>query len=471
MSKDSNKNLEDFFRNSLKDYSENPSNDLWDRIEENIPAKPSRKVRPAYLLIALLFLLTVGFGYEYFQFKNQMLSVNETVNLQKQELDELKSELEGVKEELNTGVQSTENEVETSAQLNDKLAENSIPKNTNDLVVSDQVNKASRSTSPTYQKENRIIVAASEDETNVQLNSNQSGTEIINSSIENETVIALNGLESKSIVVDYQMDRVLPLLPVTNTKKGKAVSVELYASALKTFPNSTKTSDSQVKVDNWQLSSDFGALFNLGLGSNWDVQIGVGYNRMVINDAFTTELIYARDEFDQGRDAYISSYSYSVDTPAGKMEINSSISNRKVNDGRDLEEGDPFNIELQYQDEIHYFQVPVFVRYKMGSGKYRFTMKGGFIQKFLLDERIKLNSANPEFDRLESDMTAILGDQTSASTTSVDALFGAGVEFRMSLKNSIHLQSTFSYSLQEIYPGMKPYSVGLQLGFQHQLGR
>ena len=51
------------------------------------------------VIVSPVFLLTLGFGYEYLQFKNQMLSVSETVNLQKQELDELKIELEEVKEE------------------------------------------------------------------------------------------------------------------------------------------------------------------------------------------------------------------------------------------------------------------------------------------------------------------------------------------------------------------------------------
>lgn len=470
MSKDSNKNLEDFFRNSLKDYSANPSNDLWDRIEENIPPKPSRKLRPAYILLALLFLLTLGFGYEYFQFKNQMLSVNETVTLQKQELDELKIQLDIVKEELHSSLQTTDNEVVGDDSGTEINVQQGILKGNEFLIHSNPILTNSGSSNPISKVGNKSVITLTEENKN-QIKTVQIDAEIGNFSIGVEPEMSLDYLPTKPMIAESEENKILPLLAVVNEKKSKALSIELYTSVLKTFPNSIKTSGSQAKVKNWQLSSDFGALFNLGLSSKWDVQIGVGYNRMVINDAFSAELIYARDELDQGRGTYISSYSYTIDTPAGEMQINSSLSNRRVNDGRDLEEGDPFNLDLQYQDEIHYFQVPVFVRYKIGHGKYRFTLKGGFIQKFLLAESIKLSSVNPEFDRLENDMTAILGDQTSASTTSVDALFGAGAEFRLSLKNSIHLQSTFSYSLQEIYPGMKPYSVGLQLGFQHQLGK
>ena len=130
-----------------------------------------------------------------------------------------------------------------------------------------------------------------------------------------------------------------------------------------------------------------------------------------------------------------------------------------------------FNWNLQYNDEISYFQVPLFIRYKVGKGKYRFTLKSGFIQKFLINEKIEVSSVNPEFDRLENSMSNITINQKSASSISVDVLFGAGAEYRLSLRNSIHLQSAFSYSLQEIYPGLKPFSVGLQLGLQHKIGR
>ena len=467
MSKDSNKNLEDFFRNSLKNYNAEPSNDLWDRIEDNIPAKPSKKVRPAYILLALLLLLTIGFGYEYFQFKNQMLSVNETVATQTQELNELKTQLETVKEQLQSTLQSAENELvikenelavgsSYSDSKNNKVTETStpaigIPSNSNPILTTDD--------------QSGIIEIA--DNIN-QLAVVEIDPEIGEPLIDFEPIKLLDFITDKPVEAEFNTDKKLPLLAIPK-KKGKELSVELYTSVLKTFPNSAKTTESQSSINNWKPSYDFGALFNLGLNKKWDVQIGVGYSKMVITDAISTELIYAREELDQSRGIYTSFYSYTVNTPSGEMIVNTSLANQRINDGRDVEEGDPFTLDLQYQDEIQYFQLPVFVRYKLGKGRYRFTMKGGIVQKFLLEEKIKLNAVNPEFDRLQNDMTQILSDQTSALTTSTDVLFGAGAEFRMSLKNSLHLQSVFSYSLQEIYPGMQPISVGLQLGFQHKL--
>ena len=467
MSKDSNKNLEDFFRNSLKNYQAEPSNDLWDRIEENIPAKPSRKVRPAYILLALLLLLTIGFGYEYLQFKNQMLSVNETVVAQSQELNELKSQLETVKEQLNTSLQSTEKEaVANESELGGDLAQSSStdsnPIKSATPIIGTNVNS-------------NAITTADDDEKKVDVKAtdNQTVTTQIKSETENFStdfgqIETIEFLAEKPVEINCSKEQKLPLLDLP-VKKGKQLSLEVYSSILNTFPNSTKTDAGQSNLKGWKPSFDLGTLFNLGLNDRWDVQIGVGYSKMVITDAISTDLIYAREELDQSRGIYTSFYSYTVNTPAGDIIVNTSLANQRINDGRDVEEGDPFTLDLQYQDEIQYFQLPVYVRYKMGKGRYRFTMKGGFIQKFLLEEKIKLNAVNPEFDRLQNDMTQILGNQNSVRTTSIDALFGAGAEFRLSLKNSFHLQSTFSYSLQEIYPGMKPFSVGLQLGFQHKL--
>ncbi len=462
MSKDSNKNnLEDFFRNSLKNYSENPSNDLWDRIEENIPPKPSRRLKPAYALLALLLLLTLGFGYEYFQFKNQLVTVNETVNAQKEELDDLKNQLEIVKEQIKTTLQPSNDEKFTKAAIQPsypKKSENSTLSENTSLNKDAVVFNAESDKRTTEQTKSKEIVAESE-------------STFENSNISDEAINALNFITVKPIVAEYAIYKELPLLAVPK-KKDKSFSLEAYTTVSKTFPNNSAKTDNQSKAKNRQLSFDYGGLFNLGLNRNWDIQIGVGFNRMVINDAVYADLIYARDEPDPSRDGtYTSLYSYTVNTPAGEMIVNTLLSNQRINDGRDLKEGDPFQLELQYQNEISYFQVPLFVRYKIGKGKYRFTLKSGFIQKFLLNEKIKLSSVNPEFDRLENDMSTISNNQTSASTTSVDAIFGAGTECRLSPKNSIHLQSTFSYSLQEIYPGLRPFSVGLQLGLQHKIGR
>ena len=470
MSKDSNKNLDDFFRNSLKNYSENPSNDLWDRIEQNIPPKPVRKFRPAYALLALLLLLLIGFGYEYFRFNNRIVSLNETVTDQKQELESLKNQIEVLKQELEIVSQAPDNELVVENESQAAASVDNSWNFINKTEKSNPENSAAVKLDPIQSNESVVIIPAKE-EVLAEEKITVQPIPKVESTMGQKLTTEIDFLKSKPVFLENDIEKELPLLAVSSKREGKAFSIELYSSIMKTFPNSSKTSESKIKVKNWQPSFDIGTLFNLGLSKRLDVQIGVGYNRMVINDAFATELIYARDEYDQGRNTYTSAYNYTVDTPAGEMEFNSALSNRRENDGRDLEEGDPFRLDLQYTDEIHYFQVPVFVRYKMGSGKFRFTVKGGFIQKFLLDETIKVNSVNPEFDRLENDMTHLLGNQTTASTTSVDALIGAGAECRLSHRSSVHLQSIFSHSLQEIYPGMKPYSVGLQFGFQHQIGK
>lgn len=471
MSKDSNKNnLEDFFRNSLKDYSENPSIDLWDRIEGNIPPKPSRKISPAYVLLALLLLILAGLGYEYFQFRNQMIAVNETVNVQKQELNQLKNELESVKDQLQTATQSSANEATADEKATASTTVSNFSKIPDSKIPANPKTEVAAIPFPTlvHENKNAIDLFEEEDSDENQILA-QADAEQKNVNFALEPTISLDYLAAKPSVAESFAESKLPSA-VLPKRSGKPVFIEVYASALKTFPNTSHNSD-KAKVNNFQLSSDFGALFNYGLSENWDIQLGVGYSRMVINDAVSADLIYSRDELDQSRGTYTSFYSYTVNTPAGEIAVNSSLSNQKINDGRDLEEGDPFQLDLEYQDVIQYFQLPVFVRYKMGTGKYRFTVKGGVIQKFLLEENIQLSAVNPEFDRLQNDMSHISNNKTSASATSMDALFGAGIEYKLSRRNSLHLQSTFSYSLQEIYPGSKPISAGLNLGLQHRLGR
>jgi hypothetical protein len=468
MSKESNKNnLEDFFRNSLKSYSENPSNDLWGRIAENIPDKPSKRLKPAYILLALLLLMTIGFGYEYFHFKNQMLTVNETVILQKQELNNLKNQLDIVKGQLQSASQTPNIESKPGDKIEKALSVQSVSKESQSFLIPNiETSKTTFAVSDFgFEKTesiNGLTVAKNQEIPNQPVAKLETS----------EPVNAIDLHDFQPITAKNFTEIELPFLTIP-TKRNKPFSLELYASALRTFPNNSKMTGNQAEVKNRELSSDFGALFNLGLSKNWDIQIGVGYNKKVINDAVSADLIYSREELDPARGStYTSYYSYTVNTPSGETLVNSSLSNQKINDGSDLEVGDPFQLSLQYRDEIHYFQLPVFVRYKIGKGRYRFTMKTGFIQKFLLDEKIKLSSVDADFDRLKNDWSYISNNnQTSAATTSIDALFGAGVEFILSPINSIHLQSTFSYSLKEIYPDLRPISIGLQLGLQHKIGK
>ena len=93
----------------------------------------------------------------------------------------------------------------------------------------------------------------------------------------------------------------------------------------------------------------FGGLFNLGLNRNWDIQLGVGFNKMVINDAVYADLIYSREEFDPSCGTYTSLYSYTVNTPSGEMIVNTLLSYQRINGGRQLEEGDPFQLESAIQ--------------------------------------------------------------------------------------------------------------------------
>ena len=143
---------------------------------------------------------------------------------------------------------------------------------------------------------------------------------------------------------------------------GKSFSIEFYSTVSKTFPNSSFKNENQSKVKNGQLSFDIGGLFNLGLNRNWDIQLGVGYNRMVINDGVYAELSYAREELDPQSGTYTSLYSYSIITPSGEMMVNTTLSNQRINDGRDLNEGDPFQLDLQYQNELQYFSASIFCK-------------------------------------------------------------------------------------------------------------
>lgn len=101
-------NLEDFFRKSLENFGDEPSGDLWDKIEGGIPPKPRSNIgqRATWLAAALLvgLVLTWG-GYTFYQATDKVDSLSDTVAKQAEMIETLQNKVDGLHDmdDLNRG--------------------------------------------------------------------------------------------------------------------------------------------------------------------------------------------------------------------------------------------------------------------------------------------------------------------------------------------------------------------------------
>ena len=70
-----------------------------------------------------------------------------------------------------------------------------------------------------------------------------------------------------------------------------------------------------------------------------------------------------------------------------------------------------------------------------------------------------------------NNVSMIEEDLGAIRQSSTDALMGLGLEYRLTKKNKINVESIFIQTLQEIYKDIQPFSIGIQLSLQHRLGR
>ena len=100
-------NLESFFEESFKGFSEEPPDDLWDSIEANIPPPPADKrffLYRSWLLVAAMLLLVFGvsmFAYKVWQHEQKITDLSEQVQDDSKKIEQLNKTVDSLKGVLN----------------------------------------------------------------------------------------------------------------------------------------------------------------------------------------------------------------------------------------------------------------------------------------------------------------------------------------------------------------------------------
>ncbi len=108
--------LEDFFRDRLFDYKDEPGLGMWDRIEGAIPEKPKKNFKPFFIwagrAVAACIILSLGF-FNY-QYRNQLNHVADQLKDSENSMASLEQRLNDIYENQNDVVAVVENESNTA---------------------------------------------------------------------------------------------------------------------------------------------------------------------------------------------------------------------------------------------------------------------------------------------------------------------------------------------------------------------
>mgnify|MGYP006245823155 CR=1 FL=1 len=120
-------NLDSFFEESFKGFSEEPPDDLWDSIEANIPPPPADKrffLYRSWLSVAAMLLLVFGvsmFAYKVWQHEQKITDLSEQVQDDSKKIEQLNKTVDSLKGVLNESKEEQNNDANNALTFDKQI--------------------------------------------------------------------------------------------------------------------------------------------------------------------------------------------------------------------------------------------------------------------------------------------------------------------------------------------------------------
>jgi len=455
--------LESFFQKGLQDDLltdiesdgwDMPSDAVWDNIETGITVRQIRGKKwgdnkPWLSVAAAILFITIFY---------QTLSQQQNIDGLQNQIDAQANRIEQIDEHTNQS-NDFQNNIVSIPTTEPVLNQTSTTKNTNNLVAAASQNRIAKnnnnnSIAPPTQN---IIVASKPEDTAVsnQINhTNYLSTEFVKQqiSINSKEMAALN-LSTTQLNVEsdfYQPQYVTPILKKSDRKR-------MYAGTyLGTNWTSTKVKGSgEIKdlLNKEQFSTtsyQAGVKIGYQLSDKWSVETGLAYNKIQQQSDHQLQFVFDSDDISlNGSGEYEATYAGNLSTSYGTMPVDVVLSHGTT--APTLQEGQVLPFTLKSKQDLEMVQVPVAVRYAVGSGRLKLHLSAGATANILTNKDLKLtlpiegfplpDLANVTYKNSELESANYLDDINNLTLS-----LTAGAELEYALTDNLHLYATPTYS-------------------------
>ena len=489
--------MEEFLKKSFEDHSENPPNDLWERIEEGlgpVSAPPAKVISfKPWLLAAAAAVVTSIFLFQHFYFKQQIDTLNKELEKTASELKQLDQEsttpqgdrtyvpqdmpkpsVTPGQEPVSPARMTRENTVE---KFDHQIVKSEIPaKNTtrqtsgNDLPPA-KTNDSGQENAPNPAQK---AVAANQ---GMQDWKNEIQTEnpvaVHPGEIQKEeavtppldAAIIPSRLAMKEALIETSIPSITPNVAMMEVAKkiipapSHTFSLGAHATVMTTkekmnslrpvFLPDKKVFDDDTVITGQTimagLAVEMKAMDKLCIGS------GLDYRKTASTSSHRPVFRFKdRHDHQGGTHHFEHDFEYNLNTPAGSVTI--ALRAESVDTSLQIPDDEEIELEIKTRQRLEYLSLPLYARYTLGNGKLRFSLKGGFLANFLLTKDFEISdiaSANPHF-RFEKKQQR-QGHQESLKSVSFDYLAGVGMDYAVTSSLSLRLEPTIVGSLSSIH--------------------
>lgn len=419
--------LEEFFRKSLGDINapassegwDVPSNDVWAGIAQNIQTKeplPASDSNRKWWIAALLILLFL-FAYQHCTYQNKITAFESQLEQTDQELQQLKEQLNQrtsiVPQASNENINPLNSAKDVQPTQEISLSEKS---NTSKKLDENIAHSKTESSKKLKESNPRKTELSSEKEASIILQDSSTLKEVDLTEVVDKPAIAATKkeeIEQKSLLGKieelsaeiaelkaalkekekslYSIQDSIHLNPIVNSELPKSVeksepwSITTYFAPA--YMNRTLQNKKNGNLKPYRereapnLSYTAGLLAGYGLGSknNWTIYSGLNFTNLSQASVHRFGLRFRSTDAVQTTDGVETSYQVKLETSYGDAEADLRVSSETT-----IPEFERFKVRVNAQTHLQYLGIPILLERRFGKGKFQFSVKGGFINNFLV---------------------------------------------------------------------------------------
>lgn len=471
--------LEDFLEKSFEDYTESPSGDLWDKIEAGLPpvsAPKSRFARRWWPVAAAVLILSV-FTCQHFYFKNKLSQLSREVEITASQLHQLQAD----EQQRPADIQQPAPAAQQSS------AKSAAPAGTRQeaAAATPSGRPAAQPLSPAATRPGpknaaalvapEMTLAGQPAEPNRPLAENPhsrpaTAQEAVATAAPGALdAQALSFLFTKNAVPLLQTAASMPMAEAL-AKKGRfsagfhlmlmtlqekiTPAIPAHHGGMMHFQDETRSSGQTIFAG---LTLGYGPNGRLGLLS------GLGYRKNSFTSAHQPVFAFGNMMMGgPGHHQYNVQYQLSTSSGIVSVDLRAEQSDTTLQ----ISPGEQIGLEIKTTQSQEYLSLPMGLRYRVGTGRLGWNVKGGIIANYLLSSDLGISEIAPSNGKfMHWTGNASIAGQEGLRRFSLDYFAGIGLEYAVTKSWSLSLEPTVAGSLSN--PQKNPdirtsyYSLGL----------
>ena len=225
---------------------------------------------------------------------------------------------------------------------------------------------------------------------------------------------------------------------------------------------------------NSQMSVNTSLLLGIQLIPKVDLnlEIGLGWRKAEQFSQFSKDFYYLKNQAtnNQNRNAAVE-YTFEFQSTFGNIPYNTKIRSQIIDSSTDFIEGHILTIDYSTNHRLSILQIPLFLQYRMGHRRLKYTLKGGVIMNRLIKDDFSIQKAEVANESNQIRIAA-LGSSTylaGSKWANMNLLFSAGLEYQMRSNLYFIVEPSLIRGQKAFYRKRYPWATALNLGLRVQL--